>query len=362
MKNNKLDFTGQTIYLGLDVHKKNWAVTICFQGIILKTLSMVAKPEQMVKYLHKNYPNATYLSVYEAGFCGYWIDRKLRSLGVKNIIVNPADIPTKQKERRHKTDKVDSKKLARELNNNNLEGIYIPSEENESIRALSRLRRQITKDQTRLKCRIKSLLHFVGIELPENSELRHWSGKFIKYLSELEFSERSFGKDKAMKLTLEGLLESLRQQRQILVNIIKNLRQVVTENDSVKKTVNLLQTVPGIGFITAVTLCAEIMDITRFRKFDHLSCYIGFLPATDSSGEKETVVGLSNQQNKYLRSMLIESAWTAIRKDPALTQVYGKLVMRMGKQKAIVRIAKKLLNRIMYVWKNEKEYVCAVVS
>ena len=355
-KNNKLNFTGQRIYIGLDVHKKSWTVTIYFQGIILRTLSMVPSPEGLVKYLHKNYPNATYISVYEAGFCGYWIDRKLRALGINNIIVNPADIPIKQKEKRHKTDKVDSKKLARELSNNNLEGIYIPSEENESIRALSRLRRQITKDQVRLKCRIKSLLHFVGIELPENSELKHWSGKFIKYLSELEL------KHQAMKLTLERLLESLRQGRQILVNIVKDLREIVKEEDRVKRIIKFLQTVPGIGFITAITLYAEIMDINRFRKFDHLSCYIGFSPATDSSGEKETVVGLSNQQNKYLRSMLIESAWTAIRKDPALTQVYGTLVMRMGTQKAILRIAKKLLSRIMYVWKNEKDYVFAVVS
>ena len=355
-KNNKLNFTGQRIYIGLDVHKKSWTVTIYFQGIILRTLSMVPSPEGLVKYLHKNYPNATYISVYEAGFCGYWIDRKLRALGINNIIVNPADIPTKQKEKRHKTDKVDSKKLARELSNNNLEGIYIPSEENESIRALSRLRRQITKDQVRLKCRIKSLLHFVGIELPENSELKHWSGKFIKYLSELEL------KYQAMKLTLERLLESLRQGRQILVNIVKDLREIVKEEDIDKRIIKFLQTVPGIGFITAITLYAEIMDINRFRKFDHLSCYIGFSPATDSSGEKETVVGLSNQQNKYLRSMLIESAWTAIRKDPALTQVYGTLVMRMGTQKAILRIAKKLLSRIMYVWKNEKDYVFAVVS
>lgn len=355
-KNNKLDFTGQIIYIGLDVHKKSWTVTIYCMGIILRTMSMPPIPEKLAGYLRKNYPNARYLSVYEAGFCGYWIDRKLRALGIENIIVNPADIPTKQKERRRKTDKVDSKKLARELSNNNLDGIYIPSQENESIRALSRLRRQTVKDQTRLKCRIKSLLHYLGIELPENSEMKYWSGKFIKYLTELEFDQ------KAMKLTLENLIESLRKERQILLKVIRDLREVVKENQRVRKIVNLLETVPGVGFITAVTLYSEIMEINRFNKFDSLSCLIGFSPATDSSGEKEKIVGLSNQQNKYLRSMLIESAWTAIRIDPALTQVYGKLVMRMGAQKAIIRIAKKLLNRIMYVWKNEKEYVLAVVS
>lgn len=355
-KNNKLDFTGQIIYIGLDIHKKNWVVSIIFQGILLKTMSFVPNPEQLVKYLHKNYPKASYVSVYEAGFCGYWIHRRLTALGVENIVVNPADVPTKQKERRHKADKIDSKKLARELSSNNLEGIYIPSKKHESIRALSRLRRQTVKDQTRIKCRIKSLLHFVGIELPEDKEYKYWSGKFIKYLSELDFDY------KAMKLTLEGLLESLRNERQILVRVVKDLREIVKEDERVSKILKLLQSIPGIAFITAITLYTEIMDINRFRKFDSLSCLIGFSPATDSSGEKEVVLGLSNQQNKYLRAMLVESAWVAVRKDPAMTQAYGRLVMRMGKQKAILRIAKKLLNRVMYVWKNEKEYVFSVVS
>jgi len=356
MKNSKLDFTGQTISVGIDTHKKNMVITPRCQGMQLRTISMDPEPEQLVRYLHKNYPNARYESVYEAGFSGYWMDRKLREAGIKNIIVNPADVPTKQKEKRKKTDKIDSRKLARELSAGNLEGIYIPSEEHEAIRALSRLRKQITKDQTRLKCRIKSLLNFVGITLPENSELKHWSGKFIKYLSEIEF------KHKAMKITLERLLESLINGRQILLGIVKNLREIVKENAEMKKITGYLQSVPGIGFITAITLYTEIMEIKRFGKFDELSSYVGFSPSTDSSGEKDKVIGLSKQQNKYLRNMLIESSWLAIRKDPALLQAYGSLVRRMSKQKAIIRIAKKLLSRIMYVWRNEKHYVCAVVS
>ena len=82
----------------------------------------------------------------------------------------------------------------------------------------------------------------------------------------------------------------------------------------------------------------------------------------DSKEIEDKVIGLSKQQNRYLRNMLIESSWLAIRTDPALLQAYGNLVRRMSKQKAIIRIAKKLLSRIMYVWRNEKHYVCAVVS
>lgn len=149
MKIRKLDFTNQTICMGIDVHKKSWTITIMFQRMLLKTFTMNPEPKELLRYLHKNYPGAKYKSVYEAGFCGYWIDRILSSNGTENIIVNPGDLSTKNNEKRRKTDKIDSRKLARELQSGTLEGIYIPSEEDESLRVLNRLRMQLTKDQAR---------------------------------------------------------------------------------------------------------------------------------------------------------------------------------------------------------------------
>jgi len=83
---------------------------------------MNPNPKELYKYLTKHYPNANYHSVYEAGFSGFWADGQLQSFGIKNMVVNPADVPTKSKERRKKTDKIDSSKLAGELSVGNLEG------------------------------------------------------------------------------------------------------------------------------------------------------------------------------------------------------------------------------------------------
>lgn len=356
MKNKILDFINQIIYVGLDVHKGSWTVTLICNGIMLKKFSMNPSPEELAKYLHKNYPNAKYYSVYESGFCGFWVHRRLVALGIDSMICNAADVPAKIKERRRRNDKVDSGKLARELSNGNLEGIYIPTERQESIRALCRLRMQQVKDQTRIKNRIKSLLNFLGVEMPLDAELKHWSGKYIKYLEDLEFS------NEASKLTLEGLLENLKHQRAQIVKVIKNFRAIINEDEQMSKVIKRLMSVPGIGFITAITLYTEIMDIKRFNKLDRLSCYVGFAPAEDSSGNRENILGISNQQNKSLRNMLIESSWTAIRKDPALTMAYGNLRQRMEPQEAIIRIAKKLLSRIMHVWKTDTDYVCSVVE
>lgn len=356
MKIRKLDFTNQTIYIGIDVHKKSWTITIMFQGMLLKTFTMNPEPQELLRHLHNNYPGAKYKSVYEAGFCGYWIDRILRSNGTENIIVNPGDVPTKNNEKRRKTDKIDSRKLARELQSGTLEGIYIPSEEDESLRVLNRLRMQLTKDQARLKNRIKSLLDFVGVKLPENYELKHWSRKFIDYLLALNF------KEELIKLALEKLVSNLIQVRAELSDIIKLQRKAVKERNNIQKTIEHLQSIPGIGFITAITLYTEILDIGRFSKFDKLCSYVGLIPAVSSSGEKERTLGISNQQNTYLRNMLIESSWVAVRKDPAMTMTFGNLTQRMSKQKAIIRIAKKMLSRIKYVWQNQTDYTYAVVE
>ncbi|MHB9011043.1 MAG: IS110 family transposase [Ignavibacteriaceae bacterium] len=131
-KNKELDFSNQIISVGIDVHKKSWTVTIQVAGIQVKNFSMDPSPDQLSKHLHDNYPGGLYQSVYEAGFCGYWIDRQLQALGIRNIIVNPSDVPTSNKEKTRKTDSIDSRKLARELSGENLKGIYIPSEQEEA--------------------------------------------------------------------------------------------------------------------------------------------------------------------------------------------------------------------------------------
>lgn len=356
MKNNQLDFSGQTVYVGIDVHKKNWQITIMLNGMKLKAFSMNPDPKELYNYLTNHYPNANNYSVYEAGFSGFWADRQLRSLGLNNIVVNPADVPTKSKERRKKTDKIDSSKLARELSVGHLEGIYIPSTKAEALRTLVRLRRQLVSDQTRQKNRIKSLLFFLGYSVPEDIQTRHWSQRYITALRDLDI------KHEESKVTLNELLNNLNFIRSQLVEILKRIKEFIAKDQQADKTVRLLKTIPGIGSILAVILYSEIIDITRFKNLDELASYVGFSPAIYSSADKEINLGITKQKNKYIRNYLIESAWTAIRKDPALQMAYGKLCQRMPPNKAIIRISKKLLNRIRTVWMNQQEYVIAVVK
>ena len=103
--------------------------------------------EVLLSYLHRNFPDGSYHSVYEAGFSGFWAHHQLQGHGIDNIVVNPADVPTSQKETLCKTDSVDSRKLARSLRGGELTGIHIPNVETLEARTLLRARDSIVKDK-----------------------------------------------------------------------------------------------------------------------------------------------------------------------------------------------------------------------
>lgn len=354
-QNKHLDFSNQEFYLGIDVHKKSWKVTIRSNNIQLKTFSMNPSAMELVNYMNKNYPKGTYHSVYEAGFTGFHIDRFLRSHGFDNIIVSPTNLPSSSKERLTKSDKVDSRKLARYLENKTIEGIYVPSVLQQELRSLCRSRYQQIKKQTRIKNQIKSYLSFYGHSLPDNSELQHWSRAFIEHLKNIDF-QYDIGKQQLL-LYISQLVDI----RNKIVEIMRLLKKYSTEY-GLNKDIHFLTSIPGIGFTTAITIATEIMDINRFHNANEFVSFIGFVPSTDSSGEKDKTVGTTLLFNKYLRSFIIEASWVAIRKDPALTLAFNKYIKRMSRQKAIIRIAKKLSNRIFWVLKNKKKYVCSIVK
>jgi len=355
MKKQKelLDFQGYKLYIGIDVHEKQWTITFRFRETELMTLSMNPSPKELLNYLKKNFPNAEYHSVYEAGFCGFWIHRELCELGINNIIVNPADVPTTHKEKTQKRDKRDSRKLARELaERTSLQAIYVPTKLQESLRLLSRLIVQVTKRSTQSKNRIKQFLHTQGIHLPPKKEISHWSRRFINWLNSIKF-EYEYS-----KYYLDKLLRDLERERVEKLDILRQMRKIIKGN----KIIRYLKTAPGIGTITAFTFYAEIMDISRFQNLDHLISYIGIIPSVEASDEKEKILGLTNRCNKFLRYLLIEAAWIAVRTDPALTLAFKKLLRTKSSQRAIIRITKKLINRLRFVWINQQEYVHAVVK
>src|SRR5664280_163713 len=159
----ELNFEGQNIFVGIDVHLKSWTVTILTEEISHKTFTQPPCAETLYNYLGRNFPHGVYHSVYEAGFSGLWTHYRLKEMGINNIVVNPADVPSTQKEQLQKDDPTDSRKLARSLRSGDLKAIYIPNPATLEDRSLVRLRATLVKDMVRFKQRIKSFLYFYGI-------------------------------------------------------------------------------------------------------------------------------------------------------------------------------------------------------
>jgi transposase len=352
---SRLDFSGQHVYVGMDVHKKSWSISIFTDQFEHKTFSQPPEVGVLVNYLKRNFPGAAYKSVYEAGYSGFWIHDRLQEQGVQCLVVNPADVPTKDKERTGKTDRVDCRKLARSLRNGEIEGIYVPSRPKAEDRSLLRTRNSMVKKQTRCKNQIKSILCFYGIHIPDDLANSHWSKRFIIWIDSVRM-ERASG-----NLALKVHLAELTHIRQIIAEVNRAIR-ALANTDNYRNNVRILKTVPGISTLTAMMLLTELYDINRFKTLDKLCSYVGLIPNTDSSGEIDRKTGMTGRRNALLRFTLIESAWTAARKDPALMMAFNELCKHMTKTKAIVRIARKLLNRIRYVLKNLQEYVPAVVQ
>jgi transposase len=355
-KGTTIDFKGQNVYAGIDIHLKSWKVTIMIGEREHKTFSQDPNAEILWNYLRKNFPGANYYSAYEAGFCGFNTHRELENFGVSNLVVNPSDIPTTDKEKKQKEDKRDSRKIAKSLRNGELQSIYIPSKAMEELRGLVRYRKTLVKEIGRNKNRIKSFLYFSGISIPTalDTASKHWSGKFTQWLKDVEMST-PYG-----TLVLSETMDMAEYLRKKLLKINRELRKISYDSEHASK-LKLLQSIPGIALITSITLLSEMEDIMRFRNLDQLCSFVGLIPTTKSSGDKEKIGKITPRSNRFLRSSIVESAWIASRKDPSLAYSFNRLCKRMQPHDAIIRIAKKLLNRIRYVMKNKTEYVHSVI-
>jgi len=157
------------------------------------------------------------------------------------------------------------------------------------------------------------------------------------------------------------LLKGIENHRQSLLEINRKIRSLSTE-EKYADNVKLLMSVPGIGLTTAMTFLTEIETIERFENSDFFAGYVGLVPTRHGSGEVIKTGEMTFRGQTTLKKSIVESAWIAVRIDPALSLVYNKLVKRMEPNKAIIRIARKLLNRIFYVLKNKKKYVTGIVK
>jgi transposase len=348
-----LCFEGETICVGLDAHKTNWKIHSRMGNIDLTAFSQDPNPQVLSSFFKRNYPGAKIKVVYEAGFCGFGIQRSLTQLGMECIVVNAADVPASDKERKRKDDKRDARKLSRELADGSLNAIYVPSVEMEQARSLVRQRYRLVQDQTRCKNRTKHMLMFSGIHL--NTGRERWSSRYVKALEEVQCDSV------ALREALNLAIQQYKQVRLIIKQAEQSIKNMAKQ-PPFAQTQQYLQSIGGIGLINGMVIQTEIQNMRRFKTLNQLCDYAGFVPDISSSDQKMVIKGITYRCNEFLRKAIIESSWMLIRHDPAMLMKYTEYRKRMSKNKAIIRIGKHLLARIRYVWNNQKKYETGIVT
>lgn len=344
------------LYIGIDVHKRQWSVSIFTGNIHHKTFSQAPDPGVLKAYLDKHFPTGYQIKcAYEACKFGYWIQRELSAYGYQCIVINPADIPTTNKESAEKTDPVDSRKIAKALKAGMLRGIHVPDAELEGHRQLFRYRKKVWGDLVRVKNRIKDKLLSSGVGIPSPYDNPYWSKAFLHWLSEVELP--SVG----IRSTLDLLLVQYHQLHRHFLDTSIVVRKL-QRHSRYKSNAKLLRQIPGIGPLTTVQLLVELGDINRFASFRKFNSYIGLKPMTHSSGDKDHKGYMTYRSHQGLRSSIVECAWTAVQHDPALLQKYEQLLGSHTKKRAIVVIARKLLSRIYHVLKTKEPYVVGLIK
>jgi transposase len=328
------DFTGQNFYVGLDVHKQSWSVTIRSLGIEVGRFTQQPDAAALHEYLTRNFPGGEYHSAYEAGFCGTGFHEQLCRSGIRNIIVHAADVPSTDKQKKNKTDLHDSRAIAEHLERGNLKAIHVLSQEQQELRSLFRLRECRVKETTRANNRLKSFLLYYGINVPESvSKSGELTGRALAWL-DIEL------RTAAGTIVLQQYIAELKYQRKQLFEITKTLRAQVMVSD--KTTYTNLITIPGLGSITAIGLITELGDFGRFEDPDEYASHLGLCPWEDSTGDSVKTKGIQPRCNKHLRPLLIEASWHSIRKSRNLFAYYSKHAGGKNGKKAIVKVARRL--------------------
>lgn len=339
------DYTGKTVFLGLDVHKSTYSLTAICEDRVIKRDKICASPYELVKYCRKFFPRAHVKSAYEAGFCGFHLHRILVDHGIDNIVVHPANIEVCKNDS-VKTDKRDSLKIATQLAGGRLSGNFIPSNAREDKRHLTRLREALVKQRTRTSCQIKSLMHLHGM-IPPGKEWRI-SSKTIPFILEMEMRAN-------LKYTLEVLIQTWNYFSLQIANTKAKMSVALTGDQWLQE---VYCSIPGIGLTMANVLINEIGDTKQFSNEQKLFSHAGLTPREHSSGAHQRQGHITKQGNPILRRMLIQAAWRAIKLDSSLKAIFERIRgPNKGKSKiAIVAIARILLGRIRTCLKEERLY------
>lgn len=342
---------GKTVYVGLDLHRAHWHVTVLCEEETLFSGAQPPEAEKLLSFLARYRPHRIE-AVYEAGCFGFTLYEQLTRAGIGCTVTPPTLVPLEYGNH-VKTDRRDSHKLAYFLSKGLLKAVWVPEPEACAERQLLRRRQQLVSHRVRVQQQIKSQLCLFGlrVEQPRGP----WTQRFFHQLQGLAEDNSAFGQ------SLQALLSLYQEQGRLIEQQDQLLKELAT-SARYAEPVRLLRTIPGIGRVSALSLVLELGDVGRFGRAEQLAAYVGLTPAQYSSGQKIRMGRITRCGKSQLRALLTEVAWTAIRQDPELRAVYERLKFRRGAKRAIVAVTRRLLLRCRRVLLDGRAYRPSVAA
>jgi transposase len=292
-------------YVGLDVHKETIAVAVAepgrgearFHGEVANKPKAV---EKLLRRLSESYDGGLLLFCYEAGPCGYVLYRQLVTHGHDCQVVAPSRIP-KMPGERVKTDRRDALKLARLLRSGDLTPTWVPDQEQEMMRDLSRARDDMKGQERKARQQLNAFVLRHGHHWPRNKS--RWTQAHYNWLESLRFEQPW------QQVVLQEYIDAVKAASAHVAQLDGHLMQALPEW-SLAPVVDSLSALRGVDKLSAIVVLAELGDISRFDSPQQLMAFLGLVPSEHSSGARRRQGGITLTGNRHARRILVESAWS----------------------------------------------------
>jgi transposase len=290
-------------FLGMDVHAETIVMAIAERDGSVRNLGAIANRAESIRKMVKNLGTVEQLrACYEAGPTGYVLYWQLAELGVKCEVIAPTLVPMKAGDR-VKTDRRDAERLARSYRSGDLTPVWVPDEGSEALRDLVRAREAAKQDQLRARHRLAKFLLRSG-QRPA-AGVKAWTLGYMAWVRQLRFTQI------AQESTRQDYLHEVEHMGERVVRLEQAIVEAVKQSSpAIQEVVKDLQALRGIAQISAVTIAAELGNISRFAGARQLMGYSGAVPSEDSSGKRMKRGSITKTGNAHLRRIAIEAAWS----------------------------------------------------
>ena len=289
-------------FIGMDVHKKTITIAIADEGRQNQPRSygtIANELDALDKFCRKMVSTSSRLYfVYEAGPCGYGIYRHLTQKGFDCTVAAPSMIPKKSGDR-IKNDHRDAAMLARLHRAGELTPVYVPNAQDEAMRDLSRAREDAVIVAKKAKQRLKAFLLRNRVVFTGKSQ---WSKVYFNWLADIAMPHPT------QQVVLQEYIDVVHESLHRVDRLTDQIRQMVAAW-RLAPMVSALQAARGVSLIVAVTVLAELGDLSRFKKPSQLMAHLGLVPSEHSSGDSTKRGGITKTGNGHARKVLVEAAW-----------------------------------------------------